>query len=274
MRDLIINADDFGLAPEVNEAVERAHREGILTSASLMVGGPAAADAVERARTLPSLAVGLHVVVSNSRPLLPADEVPDLAGRDGEFCDDLVASGFRYFFLPRVRRQLEREIRAQFAAFARTGLRLDHANAHNHMHLHPTVLGLILSVGREYGLPAVRVPDEPGGFPPLVTPWLHILRHRVRRAGVRTNSRVAGLRDTGAMTEERVLALVENLGAGLTEFYFHPAVSRNEELARRMPDYQHAAEFEALVSTKVARAISESGVRLTTYSSRPIAAPG
>ncbi len=144
MKQLILTGDDFGLDVPVNEAVEEAHCRGVLTAASLMVGADAVADAVERARRLPTLRVGLHVVLVEGRPVLPPSEVPDLVDGNGEFSTRLVRSGFRFFFLPRVRRQMEAEIRAQFRAFRETGLALDHADAHNHMHVHPTVLGLML----------------------------------------------------------------------------------------------------------------------------------
>ena len=160
-RRLIVTADDFGLALPVNAAVEEAHTRGILSAASLMVGAAAAADAVERARRLPGLRVGLHVVLVHGRPVLPPDEVPGLVDRRGEFSGRLVRAGFAYFFKPAVRRQLAAEIRAQFEAFRATGLALDHVNAHNHMHLHPTLSRLILEIGRDYGLRAVRVPAEP-----------------------------------------------------------------------------------------------------------------
>ncbi len=266
MRELIINADDFGLATPVNEAVERAHAEGVLTSASLMAAGPAFDDAVERARRLPELHVGLHVVVTNGRPALPPEEVPDLVDERGALSGALGAAGVRYFFLPRVRQQLEREIRAQFDAFRRTGLALDHVNAHNHMHVHPTVLGLILKIGREYGMRAVRTPYEPGAMPVIARPWLRALRRRLRRTGIVTNDCVLGLRDTGAMDENRVVALLGRLGDGITEMYFHPAVSRPEELVHAMPDYQHEAEFAALVSPRVAEAVRASAARLVAYS--------
>jgi len=169
LKRLIVTGDDFGLAVPVNEAVEAAHRKGVLTTASLMVAGAAAADAVERARRLPALRVGLHLVVVKGRPVLPAAEVPDLVDASGALPNRLGRAGFRFFFLPSVRRQLEAEIRAQFRAFRQTGLPLDHASGHAHMHVHPTVCGLTIGIGREFGLRAVRVPtslpSSPGARP-------------------------------------------------------------------------------------------------------------
>src|ERR1700759_3725305 len=160
MKKLILTADDFGAAVEVNEAVERAHRDGILTAASLMVSGAAAHDAVARARDMPSLRVGLHLVLVEGKPVLPARAVPDLVDGQGFFHTDMARAGAAMFFLPKVRAQLAAEIEAQFEAFAATGLKLDHVNAHKHFHLHPTVLALMLRIGGEFGLKSagLRVP--------------------------------------------------------------------------------------------------------------------
>jgi hopanoid biosynthesis associated protein HpnK len=281
VRQLIVTADDFGLAVPVNEAVEQAHREGILTAASLMVGADAAADAVARARRLPTLRVGLHVVLVNGRPLLPVAQVPDLVDADGELSSHLVRAGFAYFFRRGVRRQLEAEIRAQFEAFQATGLPLDHVNSHNHMHLHPTLLRLILKVGRDHGLAAMRLPWEPplasyraarrGLGPRLavaagLAPWVGLVRWRLRRAGVKANRSVFGLHDSGRMDAALVERLMAQLPPGVTEIYFHPATSRSPELDRRMPHYQHEGELAALVSPRVGAALRATGVERIGFS--------
>jgi hopanoid biosynthesis associated protein HpnK len=266
---LILTADDFGIALPVNEAVERAHRDGVLGAASLMVGGAAAEDAVLRARRMPDLRVGLHLVVVEGRPVLPPEAIPDLVDARGELPADLFAAGLRFFFLPRVRRQLEAEIRAQFEAFRKTGLDLDHVNAHDHMHLHPTVLAILLRVGREFGMRAVRVPWEPrapaGGrgarglgaraADAALAPWIALLRARVRRAGLRSNDFVLGLRDSGAMDEARVLALLDALPEGVGEIYFHVATHRCPEIDRHAPAYRPLDELAALTSRRVREAL-------------------
>lgn len=277
-RRLIVTADDFGLAPEVNEAIELAHREGVLQAASLMVGGSAAQDAVERARRLPGLRVGLHLVVVEGRPVLAPERVPALVDAAGELDTRLFRAGLRFFFLPAARAQLEAEIRAQFEAFRKTGLRLDHANAHNHMHLHPTVLGLMLRVGREYGLSAVRIPYEPpgasaraagGGWlgraaPALaLAPWRTLLRFRLRRARIRYNDQVFGLNDSGRMQEELVLRQLDELPQGVTEMYFHVASCASAEQASPGPG--PAGELAALTSPRVRAALARRGIELIAF---------
>jgi hopanoid biosynthesis associated protein HpnK len=280
MKRVIVTGDDFGLARPVNEAIEEAHRNGILTAASLMVGAEATEDAVARARRLPSLAVGLHVVLVEGRPLLPAPQVSDLVDEQGEFSTHLVRAGVNFFFRPRARAQLRAEIRAQFQAFQATGLRLDHANAHNHMHLHPTVLALIVEVGREFDLGAMRVPCEPplaswhaartGLLRRLLSsaclfPWIALLRRRLRRAGLKANRFAFGLHDTGNMHASLVERFLAGLPDGVTEMYFHPATGRSPQTDRFMADYRQEAEFEALTSPSVRQALQAAGAQSIAF---------
>lgn len=281
---LILTADDFGLAVPVNEAVEQGHRDGVLTAASLMVGAPAAADAVDRARRLPRLRVGLHIVLVEGRPVSPAERLPDLVDGAGEFRTDLVRAGFAFFFRPGVRGQLETEIRAQFEAFQATGLALDHANAHNHMHLHPTISRLILAVGREFGLGAMRLPVEPPGVSAsaagsgswgrrssaaALAPWTGLLRSRLRQARVAHNDFVFGLNDSGCMEESLVLRQLDCLPQGVTEMYFHIATRKAPSLQRHMPDYRHQDELAALLSERVREALRNKGIERIAFSDLP-----
>ena len=261
---LIITADDFGLHASVNRAVERAYRDGVLSAASLMVAAPGLADAVARARDCPGLAVGLHLVLADGRALLPPRLIPDLVDASGRFGTRMVRDGFRFFCLPRVRRQLALEIRAQFEAFAATGLALDHVNAHKHFHLHPTVLSLMLDAGRAHGLCAVRLPLE-AGLPRWLRPWLALLRARLRAAGVQHNDYIVGLRLSGRFDEAALLAALGTLPAtGVGELYLHPALESGATIAASMAGYRHADEYAALVSPRVRAArdgLSARGMR-------------
>ena len=284
MKRLLVTGDDFGLAPEVNEAIETAHRQGILRTASLMVAGAAAADAVSRAKRMPELGVGLHLVLVEGRPTLPPEAVPDLVDEDGNFLEEFVRAGFRFFFLPRARRQLAREIRAQFEAFQATGLPLDHVNAHNHMHLHPTILRLLLEIGREFGLRAVRLPREfasrdtrASGIraaarrlgDAALSPFIRLLRQRLVRAGALGNDYVLGLHETGYMDEATVLRLLENLPEGTTEMYFHPAKGHCAEIERVSPGTRYNAELDALLSPRVRDRLRTLGVEPMRFADLP-----
>lgn len=267
MKRLILTADDFGAAPEVNEAVEIAHEQGVLRAASLMVGAPAAEDAVARARRLPDLAVGLHVVLVNGRPVLPPERVPDLVDREGAFLTDLVTAGVRFFFRPGARAQLAAEIRAQFERFAATGLALDHADAQNHMHVHPTVFRLIVRIGRDFGLRAIRIPREPFGGTRTIAPWLALMRARARRAGLACNDYVFGLNEPGALTERRLLQILQRLPDGVTEIFFHPATAAFAGAGAGTEAFERTGELAALTSPAVRSAVERTGIELTTYGS-------
>jgi chitin disaccharide deacetylase len=268
-KGLIVTADDFGAAVEVNDAVEIAHRDGILTAASLMVSAPAAADAVHRARANPRLRVGLHIVLVEGRPTLPPSQVPDLVDASGNFRTGMAASAANMFFRPKVRRQLGAEIAAQFDAFRATGLPLDHVNTHKHFHLHPTIASTIVDVGRRYGLRAMRVPlesnavlrraDPAAKLPSALAtaPWAMLARARLRAAGMRVPDHVFGLAWSGAMTPKRVLGLIENLPAGLTELYLHPATG---PYAGSAPGYAYADELAALTAPRVVEAFRNSSI--------------
>jgi len=264
LKRLIVTADDFGLALPVNEAIETAHTNGILTTTCLMVAAPEAADAVARARRLPSLAVGLHIVVVRGRPILPPDAIPDLVDETGAFDDNLVRAGFRFFFLPRMRRQLAAEIRAQFEAFKQTGLALDHVNAHNHMHLHPTVLRLIIEIGRDFGLRAVRVPFEPPGSV-FLRPWIEMMKARLRAAGINANDYAFGLRDTGRMDRDHVLPLLARLPEGTSEMFFHPATGRWDGIDPEAAWFRFEDEYRALLDADVRSAVTANGAELIAF---------
>jgi len=269
---LIVTADDFGLHEFVNDAIEQASRAAVLTTASLMVAAPAAADAIRRARRLPHLRVGLHLVLADGWSTLKPELIPALADAAGRMNSRMFINGLRFFTLPWVRRQLEAEIRAQFVAFARTGLPLDHVNAHKHFHLHPTILEMLLRIGREFGVCAVRVPHEPLWFAALgggrfsgvntvlLAPWLSIMKRRLRTARVLYNDHIFGVAASGSMDEAKMLAIVARLPPGVTEIYLHPATESGRAISGSMTKYRHADELAALLSLRVQNAIATADV--------------
>lgn len=265
---LVLTADDFGIAPEVNEAVELACRRGPLRAASLMVAGPAAGAAIALARRLPGLRVGLHLALLEDLPLLPAAEIPALVDRHGRLRRDMVRLALELVLRPAVRRQLRREIAAQFQAFRRTGLQLDHVNAHRHYHLNPVVAAAVLEIGAEHGMRALRVPLEPPavlaaaepGFRPAAAPegvWAAWLRRRARRAGLAVPDAVFGLRWSGALTAGRLAGLLRHLPPGLCEIYLHPATA--DGFPGQGPGYRGTAELQALLDPRLQAALARAG---------------
>jgi hopanoid biosynthesis associated protein HpnK len=273
VKRLIVTADDFGASSEVNDAVEQAHRGGILTAASLMVAGDAVEDAVARARAMPTLGVGLHVVLVEGRPILPPERIPALVDSNGKFRTDMARAGITIFASPAARRQLTAEVDAQFAAFAATSLPLDHVNAHKHFHLHPTITGAILKAGRRHGMRSARAPVEPRGplravdgtnaGPRVETIWARLVRARMRRAGMLVPDQVFGLAWSGAMTADRVRGLLERLPDGLTEVYTHPATGSYRDAA---PGYDYRGELSALTDPLAKAVVTRDSIALGRFS--------
>ncbi|QDH16653.1 hopanoid biosynthesis-associated protein HpnK [Swingsia samuiensis] len=264
-RSAIISADDFGMSIEVNEAIEEAHRKGILSTASLMVAGDAASDAIRRAKKNPTLNVGLHVVAIEAKSVL---DLPTITDTQGWFGRDQLTLGIKYFFNSRARNAIGREIEAQYRSFMRSGLTLDHANAHKHMHLHPVVGHFLIKSGKNHGLKAVRSPLEPPQ--PLhakdnlgdltLRYWIQVLRSQISRARLKTNDWCFGLRWSGHMTKERIHSLIPRLPDGVSEIYFHPATSQNEMMKHFMPDYNQTGELEALLDLNIRNALSQNNI--------------
>ena len=239
-----------------------------------MVGAPAAADAVARARRLGTLRVGLHLVLVDGRPVLPAEQVPALVDPHGCFRDDMVRAGLAMFLLPQVRRQLRAEIEAQYAAFTATGLQLDHVNAHKHFHVHPTIGQAAIEIGLRHGLQGIRIPSEPRALlvqleaalprvDAMLRPMSALLRRRALHAGLFTPDRVFGVAWSGAMTDGRLVGLLDALPDGCSEFYLHPATAG--DFAGAAHGYAYAAELAALTSGAVREALDRSGAVLRSF---------
>lgn len=269
-RRVIFSADDFGMSVEVNEAIEEAHRNGLLSTASLMVAAPAFEDALRRVQRMPNLKLGLHLVVIEGDSLL---HLPVITDQKGWFDSNQLALGFQYFFSPATRSALKKEIHAQFQQFAHTGLELNHANAHKHMHLHPTIGHMMLHIGKTYGLKAVRTPMEPaaplGETPSLgdraLEQWTRVLRRQIHDAGMKTNDSCFGLRWSGHMTPERIHRLIPQLPPGVSEIYFHPAKGQSSQMAALMPGYQPEQELATLTSPVTKDLLAANAIQTTTW---------
>ncbi len=272
---IIMNADDFGRSTSINLAVMKAHHEGVLTSASLMVAGDAAEEAIALARESPSLAVGLHLTVTEGRSVLPPDRIPHLVDSNGYFPRDAAWAGLRYALSRTLRHELAQEITAQFERFAATRLPLSHVDGHHHMHIHPSLFATVLSLAEQFGARGFRIPRD--DF------WL-ALRHSRRHIGTKAlwafifallcrwclrelchrrlivTHRTYGLLQSGQMEESYVVKVLRELSAPTAELYFHPTCGPDSE--RFGPNL---GDLVTLLSPAVRQIIEERSLRLTTY---------
>jgi hopanoid biosynthesis associated protein HpnK len=272
---VIFNADDFGRSESINTAVVKAHRGGILSSASLMVAGEGFEDAVKKANDNPSLAVGLHLVVVEGKAILPPSEIPHLVDSNGYFSANPLKAGLAYYFSRAHRSQLKREIQAQFDRFVNAGLPLSHVDGHLHMHIHPTVFRTLLPLARQYGACGVRLPRD--NF------WLSV-RYKPERIGTKilwalvfslmtqwsqralihgtliSPQRVFGLMQSGKMHKNYVVQALSALKAPTAEMYFHPDLRDSD------PGYgPNRGDLEALLSPEVHEVLEQRDIHRSTY---------
>jgi hopanoid biosynthesis associated protein HpnK len=268
MRRLIVNADDFGRSSSINQAVIRAHREGILTTASLMVNEPACAEAVELAKQNPKLGVGLHLALVCGRAALPRSRIPGLADENGAFTNNPVAAGMGYFFTRELREQLYEEIDEQFKKFQKTGLPLDHVNGHLNIHLHPTIFRILMENAEKWCIRHFRLTDDRLRLNVKLSSgqWLYRVSHAAiyrwlsRRARpvlaakkIKHTKVVFGLLQNARVDESFISKLLPELPDGDSELYSHPSLD----------EFKH--EFEALISPNVKSSIERLGIQLIRY---------
>jgi hopanoid biosynthesis associated protein HpnK len=267
-RRLIVNADDFGRSGSINEAVIRAHREGILTTASLMVTGAACGEAVSMAKANPGLGVGLHLTLLFGRSALTQAQIPGLVNSRNEFTSNPFKAGMAYYFNHRLRAQLRQEVHEQFKLFRATGLPLDHVNGHLHMHLHPVVFRILMDDAAELGIGCVRVTADPF--------WLNLrlakgqllyrlshavifmalaarARRQLEKRGFGHTQRVFGLLQNARVDEGYIGRLLARLPEGDSELYSHPSLD----------NFNH--EFAALISPRVRHQIEAGRIQLIRY---------
>ncbi len=267
-RRLIVNADDFGRSHSINEAVIRAHREGILTTASLMVNEAGCDEAVALARENPKLGVGLHLTLLCGKSALPPEKIPGLVNARGGFSNRPITTGFRYFFQRRLCDQLRAEIYAQFQKFRATGLPLDHVNGHLHLHLHPTVFRILMEDATTLGIQRLRLTRDCLSRSRRLARghWFYRVSHaaiyewlsrRARRPlqqrGIRHAQITFGLLQNARVDEEYILKLLPGLPPGDSELYSHPSLD----------EFKH--EFDALVSPRVKEQVEKLGIELIRY---------
>jgi hopanoid biosynthesis associated protein HpnK len=264
-RFVVVNGDDFGFSSGVNQAIITAHRQGLLSSASLMVTGAAFEEAVDLARQNPGLAVGLHLVAVCGRSALPARQVPHLVDSRGRFSEKPVKAGLRYHFNKAARRELAFEIRAQLELFRQTGLELSHVDGHLHMHCHPVIMRILVELAREFRIRTIRLPrmdlwselkiDRSRLISKAV--WCRVFGQlsnyegkMLRSAGIRFTDRVYGLLSSGEVTEDYLLRLIPKMEGNLIEFYCHPSLDAHGDDLNGPPG-SGPEELKALLSEAV-----------------------
>jgi predicted glycoside hydrolase/deacetylase ChbG (UPF0249 family) len=268
---LIVNADDFGLTEGVSRAVLRAHREGIVTSTSVLAIGPAFDRTVGWLADAPMLGTGAHLAaVGEDPPLLTAREVPTLVDRSGR----LRMSWRQFLPLMAARRIDPEDVRREFAAqldrIHAAGVTIDHLDTHQNVHLWPSVRDVVIGLARERGIRCLRVTRSAGR---RVT---GVVVRRLSRALVREADRnglaypavSTGLDEAGHLDAPRMVEALTSLAAGdpaSAELATHPGEHDDPALSRYSWGYLWGGECDALCSTQVRDAVKRSGFELGTF---------
>lgn len=271
-RHLVITADDFGRSSSINKAVAAACDSGILTAASIMAGGDAFEEAVALAATHPQLSVGLHVTLSDGRPVFSPAHIPDLVNGEGSFDKSPMRAGIAYWRLRRrLEGQIEKEVKAQFDKVEEAGIHPTHVDCHHHLHMHPVLFDIIAKEAAGRHVAWIRIPREPWSlvwglrspyaglktFPVSVIFGLLACRNAktARRWGLKTADNVYGLSGTGRMDEGYLLSLLSYIKRGVSEIYLHPDSG----------SLQGFEEMKAVTSLLVRKRLEALSIRLTGF---------
>jgi hopanoid biosynthesis associated protein HpnK len=287
-RNLIVNADDLGWTAGVNRGVAEAHRNGIVTSASLLANGEAVAEAVELARDTSGLGVGVHLNLNDGPPVAPRESVPSLVNDSGEFEGGPDGLLLKIATRGLAMREVEIEWEAQISKVRKAGIEPTHLDGHKHVHMLPGLFEIALRLAKRHGIGAIRVSHEASGLRAALSTsasraavvlkqgvqarGLKLLardaRDQAERAGVSTADYFCGIAQTGELTKEGVARLLRSLPEGTTELMCHPGYA--DEALRKTATRLQASrqkEVEILTDTEIRNLVASQGIRLIDYGS-------
>jgi len=286
MRNLIVNADDLGWTAGVNRGIAEAHRNGIVTSTSLLANGRAFDDGVRVSRELPRLGVGVHLNLSDGKPVAPTAEVKSLLNKAGEFAGGPEALLFRLTAKSLDADEVENEWDAQIRKVQAAGIHATHLDGHKHVQMLPGLFGVALRLAKKHGIAAVRVSHESSSLRAALSGGgesagvllkqgaqargLKLLardaREMAEHAGVETADYFCGIAQTGVLSKKGVQQLLEKLPEGTTELMCHPGYA-DADLENSATRLQHSrqTELEILTDKSIRKIVADLGIRLINY---------
>jgi len=287
VRNLIVNADDLGWTAGVNRGIAEAHRNGIVTSASLLANGVAFAGGVELARQNPRLSVGVHLNLSDGAPVAGREAVPSLVNEAGEFAGGPEGLLLKIAMRGLMAGEVEREWETQIRKVRDAGVAVTHLDGHKHVHMLPGLFEIALRLAKQYGIGAIRVSHEASGLRTALSSGTELrpsvvlkqgvqarglkllardAREKVDRAGISTADYFCGIAQTGELTKEGVARMLRNLPEGTTELMCHPGYV-DEELRSTSTRLQGSREKEVaiLIDPEIRNLVASQGIRLIDY---------
>lgn len=286
MRNLIVNADDLGWTVGVNRGIAEAHRNGIVTSASLLSNGSAFADGVMTAKEIPGLGVGVHLNLSDGAPVAPAGQVRTLLSEDDGFAGGPENLLLRLTTMRLDIREVEKEWDAQIEKVRAAGIRPTHLDGHKHVQMLPGLFGVAVRLAKRHGIEAVRISHEASSLRSALSDGsqssgitvkqgvqargLKLLARQARemaeRRGIATAEYFCGIAQTGVLTKSGVLKLLNSLPEGTTELMCHPGYLDDDlRKSRTRLQQSRQIELDILTDKTVRKCVADQGIRLINY---------
>jgi hopanoid biosynthesis associated protein HpnK len=284
MKRLICNADDFGMTRGVNEGIVRAHRDGVLTSATLMANGLAFDDAVKKALENSTLGVGCHLVLVGGKPVAPPEKVPSLIDSQGNLPDSLAVFVARVTAGMIQAEEIECELKAQIGKILKAGVVISHVDTHKHTHAHPRVMELVGKVAQDFGITKVRRPIEnlrdswettrgdTQGVSKQIAAAGAVRVVASRFAAIAEKYRLTfpdhflGLAMTGQLGPAALRRMAESVEEGSTEIMLHPGICDADLAASGSRlQQQRQTELDGLLDRGVREAFLERGIHFISY---------
>jgi len=278
MKRAIFNADDFGMDSSINEAVEKAHKNGLLTSASLAANGGSFEEAVDIAKRNKGLGVGIHLVLNGEKPVSPPEEIPSIVDGKGRLIEDhgMLCLGIIKGNISLA--HIARECEAQITKFLDSGLVPTHADSHRHLHLFTPIFNVLDSLLKKYGISKIRSLKIPGfefGRAGLMKAGFLFFAGLSNPAakGYKSPDRFLGYFNSGGLNLAYLTDILPRLGSGVSEINFHPGMD-NAKLLDRYGIWKEryswkcdwAGEYALLINPEVREIVSANGISLTNYS--------
>lgn len=278
MKRLIVNADDFGLHQAINRGIIQGHAAGCVSSATIMPGAPAFEDAVQLAASHPKLGIGVHLTLVGERPVAAAARVPTLVDGEGRFPASYP------LFLARLLQgkvslaEVRLELTAQVEKTAASGLHITHLDSHQHLHVFPGIINIVLDIAASHGIKALRIPAEPllftGGYPFTagrmigrtgLSSLARLARRKAKKRGIAVPDHFFGMLAGGNMKEEYLHSIIAGLPDGTSEIMVHPGADDTELGLAQGWQYNWQAELAALASPATQQLLAAKGVQLVSF---------
>lgn len=277
MKQLIINADDFGRHELINRAVQIAYEKGCLKSATIMAGGIDFDDAVNTAKKLSGLGVGIHLTLANGNPILPPKEIPSLVTEEGTFYDNHAAFLKRYLQGKINFDEVRDELSAQIEKVKRAGLNLTHVDSHQHLHHVPKIIDIVLELADAAGIHAIRISStkifegEFGGIGQFIgriglASLAKFAAHKAHGKKFLSPNHFTGIVAGESITENFMVNLIENLRGGTTEVMLHPGTENSTLKNFCQWEHDFKAELNAVTSPKVLKLLAEKNIAAVNFS--------